>query len=1124
MLVHMSPREVQSLQALAKANGGELTINPHTGLPEAGFLEKLLPAIAGAAAIYFTGGAAAPEIIAGMSNPATLGLGAAALKKATGATLMDSLTFGMGVYGGGGLANLASTAGTGAIAAGAAPAPIPTPVPTPDPTLAGGLPPSAVATPVPEAAPYSAQYTNYGPPTNASASLPPQFQPGSAASLNAEAQTISGPPPPATPAPVVASAPPSMGELTGPDTSAAVTADEAAVKGVQNAYANTTTGETMTRGLKEIASSPGKYMNMGTAKMGLAALAPAMLGGSKLTNKPAEGNIREFDFDPITGKYRKLRTTPVSQYNAQGMASGGVTSLLSFADGGAVNADDPAALRAAIQGGPQTQDALDIAMMTYTPAQLQAAFPEYGRVSDYNSAAQEAQARQEVKDREARRADPSYVSVAASTPKVSAVPQSEIDAAKAAAQQAVKDGKLSQEDYDFLVWRTNEINPMSQQKIGQDYATQGSNPYDPKNWDIAKEANATAKSKNELYAQNGLPTQQPDWTVPGYAERQAKRDADIAAKNAAQIAGQNPNVRVGPFGGGPTVGGGNSTAGGSMDKASSAGNYADSPAAPTTSKAQLQSYYNTYFTDTAHVPVGTSQQWAGGRITKISPTEAQYVPPGGGKAISLTQGMDVDKIMQLSPNIASQWQTEYGYSYTPQSGSGNPAGPRVGTVTGTSTPTNKAAMQGFYDQYFTDGVPVGTSQAWGGGTIVKNSANTAYYTEGNGGPTHILQKGMDVDSVYAMSPKIAEQWGNEFLYTTDPTKAAPLAGPATTATLPPFSAPSNLTSPYSFSKQGAMTPQGVMGGSEKGGTIANASQIVPAYQQYWQNAPVGSTVDFAGGKLSRTGGAQAVYTGADGKTYNMSPTSDLNILAAQNPAIAETWRNEFGMVPQNYMTGESARNFEFLKGNEPYSVNQQIRGIARPYGEMALGLPGPSFTQPVTTPGFYDEDGNFMPPQTDSSRLISPGTYNMPTIYNPFTGQYVANDQYVTPEQTVTDAKAAAEIPTPGKAGGGLMALGGMTGIASLGDYSDGGRLLRGPGDGVSDSIPATIGNKQQARLADGEFVVPARIVSELGNGSTEAGARQLYAMMDRIQKNRSKTIGKNNVAVNSKAAKQLPA
>jgi hypothetical protein len=103
----------------------------------------------------------------------------------------------------------------------------------------------------------------------------------------------------------------------------------------------------------------------------------------------------------------------------------------------------------------------------------------------------------------------------------------------------------------------------------------------------------------------------------------------------------------------------------------------------------------------------------------------------------------------------------------------------------------------------------------------------------------------------------------------------------------------------------------------------------------------------------------------------------------------------------------------------------------------------------------------------------------------------------------------------------GLYAKGG---ISDLGGYSDGGRLLRGPGDGVSDSIPASIGNRQPARLADGEFVVPARIVSELGNGSTEAGARQLYAMMDRVQKARGKTVGKGRVAKKNNPTKMLPA
>ena len=103
-------------------------------------------------------------------------------------------------------------------------------------------------------------------------------------------------------------------------------------------------------------------------------------------------------------------------------------------------------------------------------------------------------------------------------------------------------------------------------------------------------------------------------------------------------------------------------------------------------------------------------------------------------------------------------------------------------------------------------------------------------------------------------------------------------------------------------------------------------------------------------------------------------------------------------------------------------------------------------------------------------------------------------------------------------AGGGMMYGGG--GISDLGGYSDGGRLLKGPGDGVSDSIPATIGGKQPARLAEGEFVVPARIVSELGNGSTEAGAKKLYAMMDRVQKARRKT---KNIAADTKAHKYLP-
>ena len=98
-------------------------------------------------------------------------------------------------------------------------------------------------------------------------------------------------------------------------------------------------------------------------------------------------------------------------------------------------------------------------------------------------------------------------------------------------------------------------------------------------------------------------------------------------------------------------------------------------------------------------------------------------------------------------------------------------------------------------------------------------------------------------------------------------------------------------------------------------------------------------------------------------------------------------------------------------------------------------------------------------------------------------------------------------------AGGGIM--------HGIGGYSDGGRMLKGPGDGMSDSIPATIGSKQPARLADGEFVVPADVVSHLGNGSTDAGAKRLYGMMDNIRKART---GKKKQAPAVKANKFLPA
>jgi hypothetical protein len=77
-------------------------------------------------------------------------------------------------------------------------------------------------------------------------------------------------------------------------------------------------------------------------------------------------------------------------------------------------------------------------------------------------------------------------------------------------------------------------------------------------------------------------------------------------------------------------------------------------------------------------------------------------------------------------------------------------------------------------------------------------------------------------------------------------------------------------------------------------------------------------------------------------------------------------------------------------------------------------------------------------------------------------------------------------------------AQGGLASVAPQGMY------LGGPTDGMADQIPATIDNRQPAALSDGEFVIPADVVSHLGNGNSDAGAKQLYGMMDRIRKART--------------------
>jgi hypothetical protein len=242
----------------------------------------------------------------------------------------------------------------------------------------------------------------------------------------------------------------------------------------------------------------------------------------------------------------------------------------------------------------------------------------------------------------------------------------------------------------------------------------------------------------------------------------------------------------------------------------------------------------------------------------------------------------------------------------------------------------------------------------------------------------------------------------------------------------------------------------------------------------------------------------------------------------------------------NKMTDDSLDAYNYLMGKGKNLTQRKAETRNRPvmqrYDEAVLGrkigrpvVKNTGTTGTTGTTKVLNSDGTVNQEETDKANFdyaaylkanpdvqaeLDKGIANFGTKDDLASAAY---NHYVTYGKAQKRPLRAAE--------GGMMgyAMGG--GLGSLGSYSDGGRLLKGPGDGVSDSIPATIGAKQQpARLADGEFVIPARIVSELGNGSTDAGAKKLYAMMDRVQRARGKTTGKNKVAANSRSDKYLPA
>lgn len=347
--------------------------------------------------------------------------------------------------------------------------------------------------------------------------------------------------------------------------------------------------------------------------------------------------------------------------------------------------------------------------------------------------------------------------------------------------------------------------------------------------------------------------------------------------------------------------------------------------------------------------------------------------------------------------------------------------------------------------------------------------------------------------------------------------------------------------------EGAAATGGALAGAEGAGTALGSGALGSGATGYGLGAggfggssALGSGLGYGGAGLGGLGLGASGYAGAGAglsaleSSYGLG--AGLSGYGAGASALAGTGSELAGssMIPAtldsaatqaslvNPALTNPSTNPEFLKDPIGWMMNNKGQTALTAGGIYTLAniLKGGALTKPNLLPaynpvtaqsmglgrtlssnyqrGTAHADGGLMQTGPDQTDFMSGGAYPMSQQVTP---------HYATPSQMPTSAQSAMSSyepntnPLTGEQTG--FAHGGIT---SLGSYSDGGRMLKGPGDGMSDNIPATIGGKQPARLADGEFVVPADVVSHLGNGSTDAGAKQLYNMMDKVRTARTGT------------------
>jgi hypothetical protein len=275
----------------------------------------------------------------------------------------------------------------------------------------------------------------------------------------------------------------------------------------------------------------------------------------------------------------------------------------------------------------------------------------------------------------------------------------------------------------------------------------------------------------------------------------------------------------------------------------------------------------------------------------------------------------------------------------------------------------------------------------------------------------------------------------------------------------------------------------------------------------------------AGGGLGTVGGPGINLNSL--QSLNTPISSGTNVLSNLTPTAATTIGTSPNIPLSLADTSKSALYRPGLAENFA-AAGGKASQLYMPIGQAALAGVEPSdfYEDPITP----QEKQSYEQTGVDSMGRPTYG-YTKASAYNPYrtlnlggpsplnlgastksyaTGGTIQSggirDLYGTPDNQPTIS--------PGLSGFGLGRLNNLAGEQAMTQaqtlgYARGG-YLDGQGDGMSDSIPATIEGKQPARLADGEFVVPADVVSHLGNGSSKAGSKRLYAMMQKVRKART--------------------